>query len=120
MKKSQSIINTQSVMKRMDGNQYFFKALYKIYPKQIKNYMQDIQKALSNNDLKQLALCSHSLESCLQAVGAELCVDANKRLSRGLQTGEMNNITKSVNILKNEIDQFFSNIQKLGLLFDEL
>ena len=81
--------------------------------------MHDIEKALINNDLKQLDAISHSLKSCLQAVGAELCEDANKRLCRGLQTGEMKNITKSVNTLKNEIDQFFTTIQKVGLLFDE-
>jgi len=73
MKQNRLILNTESVKKRLNGDSFLFEALYRIYTKQIKIYMQDIENSLNIADHQHLASCTHSLESCFQTVGAELC-----------------------------------------------
>ncbi|MBF0450721.1 MAG: Hpt domain-containing protein [Candidatus Magnetomorum sp.] len=116
MKQTRSILNTELVMNRLNGDQFLFKALYRIYPKQIKSYMQDIEKSMANEDFLQLATFAHSLESCFMTLGAELCEDANKRLSKELKTGKWDNIPIFVEMLKNELDQFLLTLTKTGII----
>jgi len=48
MKQSLSILKTESVTKRLNGDKFLIDALYRIYPKQIRNYMQDIEESMQN------------------------------------------------------------------------
>ena len=69
--------------------------------------MQDIEESLQNENFCQIAANSHSLKSCFQAVGAELCEDTNQRLMNAIRTEKWENIAQLVKNLKNEMEKFF-------------
>jgi HPt (histidine-containing phosphotransfer) domain-containing protein len=112
MKQSLSIINTESVTKRLNGDTFLIDALYRIYPKQIRTYMQDIEESLQNENFCQIAANSHSLKSCFLAVGAELCEDTNQRLLNAIRTEKLENVPHLVKNLKNEMEKLFILINK--------
>ncbi|KPA08970.1 Hpt protein [Candidatus Magnetomorum sp. HK-1] len=107
LQQNKLILNIKSVMIRLDGNQFLLKELYRIYLKQIKIYMQDIEKSLAEGDFNQMATCSHSLKSCFQSIGAELCEDVNDKISKQLKTGDFVPISKLIESLKNHLEQVF-------------
>ncbi|ETR70503.1 MAG: hypothetical protein OMM_08768 [Candidatus Magnetoglobus multicellularis str. Araruama] len=111
-KQSLSIINTESVTKRLNGDTFLIDALYRIYPKQIRYYMQDIEESLQNENFCQIAANSHSLKSCFQAVGAEFCEDTNQRLLNAIRTEKLENVPQLVKNLRNEMEKLFILINK--------
>jgi len=116
MKQKRSILNTECVLKRLNGDLILFKALYPIYIKQIKIYFKDITKSMEHGDYKKIASYSHSLKSCFQTVGAELCEDLNKCLLNEATSGELHKIPQIVKRLENELTQLFEKCTQEGLV----
>jgi len=107
MKKKRLIINTATVIKRMNGNQFLIKELYRIYLEQINEYIQNIQESFVNRDFNQISDYCHSLETCLQSVGADRCEDTNNTLSYQIKTGKINSVSDTIDELIKEFNILF-------------
>jgi len=110
MSQNRLIINTEAVFKRLNGNKFLFKELYRIYNMQIEVYMQEIEDSLAKWDFQKIAAHCHSLESCFKVVGAELCEDANIKLSQGLKTNKINQL---FGVLTRELNKYISKYNEI-------
>jgi HPt (histidine-containing phosphotransfer) domain-containing protein len=115
MKQNPSILNTEIVLNRLNGDQFLFDALYRIYLKQIRNYMQEFEKSLRKGDFQQIAAISHSLKSCFQAIGAELCDKTNQLLFNAIVTGTLEKVPQLFITLSHELDRLFLSLSEKGL-----
>ena len=100
-----SILNEQWLLEKARGNRDFLKKLFAVFVEQQPRKLSDMQEAIAQGDLKEVAFMAHTLKGGAATMGAEVLKDRAYEVEKAAKAGDADLAGREINAMGPELEQ---------------
>lgn len=98
-----SVLNEQWLLEKARGNRDFLKKLFAVFVDQQPRKLEEMQQALADGDLKEVAFMAHTLKGGAATMGAEVLKDRAYEVEKASKSGDSDLTKREIEAMVQEL-----------------